>query len=242
MPYSVWPSASTRATPGQTSIVVLPGAGALALAGGSVTVAANGLPFSTTFPATENPISQGGIWVNGRDTGIDWKNLKTNGSGVFAESLTGQTAGVYDDGIAHLSTGYHSFAANQYVQATVYRAASYTAGHEIELLLRFQITAHNARGYEVYWSTNDGLALVRWEGAVNSFTPLVNTSLVANDGDVLRFEASGSTLTVKVNGVQKLQTTDSTWTTGQPGIGNNPYDAAGTPTSFGWKNYTAGEL
>jgi hypothetical protein len=33
--------------------------------------------YSTTFPLTENPISEGGSWTNGGATGLDWANVQT---------------------------------------------------------------------------------------------------------------------------------------------------------------------
>ena len=31
--------------------------------------------YSTTFALTENPISEGGNWVNGKAVGLDWANV-----------------------------------------------------------------------------------------------------------------------------------------------------------------------
>ena len=33
--------------------------------------------YSTTFPLTENPISEGGSWTNGGATGLGWANVQT---------------------------------------------------------------------------------------------------------------------------------------------------------------------
>jgi hypothetical protein len=33
--------------------------------------------YITGFKADENPIAEGGIWLNGRDEGIDWANILT---------------------------------------------------------------------------------------------------------------------------------------------------------------------
>src|SRR5260221_2997308 len=36
-----------------------------------------GMSYSTSFPLTENPISEGGRWVNGGLLGLDWTNVST---------------------------------------------------------------------------------------------------------------------------------------------------------------------
>ena len=33
--------------------------------------------YTTNFPLTKNPISEGGRWVNGFTTGLDWNNVFT---------------------------------------------------------------------------------------------------------------------------------------------------------------------
>jgi hypothetical protein len=198
--------------------------------------------YSTSFALTENPISEGGKWVNGKADGLSWNNIATaNGLSVATHRML--TAPPYDDCIAHLSKSFMTFGNDQYAQGTVHRVAGYQLGHEIELLLRFQITANNARGYEIYWSTNTGLYIVRWNGALNSFTPLYTVSPgLANDGDVVRAEASGSTITVKINGRVVLSGSDNTWTNGQPGIGLNPYDPNSDMAGYCWSDFTAGDL
>ena len=39
--------------------------------------------YRTSFPATENPISEGGIWLNGRTDGIDWADVITRNGEVY---------------------------------------------------------------------------------------------------------------------------------------------------------------
>jgi len=34
-------------------------------------------PYITSFPLTENPISEGGKWINGLTTGLDWSDVRT---------------------------------------------------------------------------------------------------------------------------------------------------------------------
>jgi hypothetical protein len=205
-----------------------------------------GASYATSFPGIENPISEGGAWVNGLAVGLDWNNPKTTGGkAVGSVAMTGSR---YADDIGHLSTSLHAFSANQWAQGTVYKASGYTGGggsHEIELLLRFQITAHNARGYEILWGLAGYIAIVRWNGPVGNYTPLYDpgTGSIAPpvDGDVLRAEMNGSTITVYKNGVRVASVSDSTYASGQPGIGFWPVDGA-TPENMGWKAFQAGNL
>jgi len=197
--------------------------------------------YSTNFPLTENPISEGGKWINGKVAGIDWNNVAT----VPGEAYGAVIVGGYNDDIAVLTTTY---AAGQYAQATVHRASGYSpsGGHEIELLLHFKVTANNARGYEVLWGISGYIAIVRWNGPLGDYTPLYDpgTGPTPVDGDVLRAEISGGVIKVYRNGsLLATGPANTTWTDGQPGVGFWPTDRGGvTPANYGWKNFTAGNL
>jgi hypothetical protein len=198
-----------------------------------------GASFSTNFNSTENPISASGQWINGKVVGLDWNNAQS----VPGEAYGAAFATGYDDDIAVLNI---TFTANQYAQGTVHRLPGYSPGvnHEIELLLRFQITANNARGYEVLWAHQGNMAIVRWNGPLGNYTPLVDNLVIgqAVDGDVLRAEITGSVIKVYKNGsLVATSPSDTTWTTGQPGIGFWPKPGA-TLKSYGWKNFQAGSL
>jgi hypothetical protein len=210
--------------------------------GGTLDCGTCGGSYTTSFSLNESVISEGGKWVNGKAVGLSWHDIGTSGGTAIATHRM-SIAPPYDDCVAHLSSAFLSFNANQYAQGTVYRAPGYTSGHEIELLLRFEITANSARGYEIYWSTNGGLYIVRWNGPINSFNSLyVASAGLANDGDVVRAEITGSTITVRINGSVVLSGTDSAWTSGQPGIGLNPWGTDSDFTSYTWKDFAAGNL
>jgi hypothetical protein len=205
-------------------------------------IVATGSGYSTTFDVNENPLSEGGKWINGKRDGGLWNNVQSS-SGKAGATHIMVTAPPYDDCIAHINPSFQQLPPNQFLQGTVFRAAGYTAGHEIELLARFSITPNTARGYEVYWSTNGGLYIVRWNGAVNDFTPLatINAGL-ANGGDVVRVEVMGTIITVKINGSSVLTHSDSTWSSGQPGIGLNPYGLGSDFYSYTWEDFSCGSL
>jgi hypothetical protein len=116
--------------------------------------------YSTDFPATENPLSQGGRWVNGKAVGLDWNNLESATGKVYATVRSGLSGSRYDDSIAHLSKSFGTYSPNQFAEATVYAVNGYTANHEVELLLRFSISEHNAHGYEVLWGLRGYIAVV----------------------------------------------------------------------------------
>jgi hypothetical protein len=156
----------------------------------------------------------------------------------------------YNDSIAHLDA---DFAPDQWAEGTVYRYPGYDGSpgsHEVELLLRFEISPHFARGYEVIWGVSGYLGVVRWNGPLADYTVLFTIDSpgigVAQDGDVLRAEITGNVIVVKKNGAQ-VATIDVTsvggtvWATGQPGIGFWPVDGA-TIDAYGWTEFRAGTL
>lgn len=207
-------------------------------------VITSGSSYSTNFPATENPLSDSGKWTNGKAVGLNWNNVQTVPGRAFAADFVGVPSR-YNDPIAHLNT---SFTGNQYAQGTVYRVPGYRNlidKHEIELLLRFQITASSARGYEILWGQDGEIFVVRWNGPLGNYTPLNgipdSPSRVAVDGDVLRAEITGNVIKVFRNGVLMVTATDSTFSTGQPGIGFWP-TAGSSLASYGWKSFQAGSL
>jgi hypothetical protein len=178
-----------------------------------------GSSYSTNFPNTENPISEGGQWLNGAANGLDWQNVRTTTGLAFG---SGTNSG-YNDNVAQLTN--HSIPANQQVQVTIHRASGYTppSSHEVSLYVRMAIAAHNIRGYEILvpFGGNGG-QIVRWNGALGDFTPLSVSgsgfSTVA-DGDIVIAKIVGSTITAYHNGVAALSATDGTWSSGNPGMG-----------------------
>lgn len=212
--------------------------------------------FSTTFSATENPISEGGIWLNGQTDGGDWHDcLTTSGRCVGAAD---NFVSRYADDICCLKTSYRAFSAAQWAQATLYVAGGYTGGggsHECELLLRWSISSGVARGYEAAIGIRPAgtyAFIVRWNGSLGDYTALwdpggslgsyTNTPTAMADGDVMRAEISaGGVISLRQNGILLGSVTDSTWTGGQPGMGFWPVDGA-TAGSMGWSDFSAGDL
>jgi hypothetical protein len=43
----------------------------------NASTSSSGQTYATSFSLTENPISEGGKWINGGVTGLDWGNVQT---------------------------------------------------------------------------------------------------------------------------------------------------------------------
>lgn len=220
--------------------------------------------YSTSFPATENPISQGGIWRTGATIGLDWHDPRTTGGfpGLVFGSQTGSTPPPFTDSVGVL-TG--TWSANQKTEATVHMANPVDGTQEeVEFFLRGAVNAHSITGYEMQFGGNKVTSsqcytdIVRWNGALNSFASLGFSSgsqFCLHDGDVISATVTGQTpnvvLTLYINGVQVKQVTDgvSGINSGNPGIGFYVEHISGancpvaTPNScnadFGFKSYTA---
>jgi hypothetical protein len=224
--------------------------GCLALVCGGA-AAAQTDPYSTSFTGTENPISEGGIWLNGATDGTDWGNVQTDGGYACGVSLPS----TYGDPSAALKGAW---AADQTAQAVVKMGANPTSCcNEVELRLRTAISPHVIKGYEINFSitTNTYVQIVRWNGpladSTNSnkgFTYLGSVNGPGlHDGDVLMATIRGNTITAYQNGTQMVQATD----TGQDGVG--PWSSGGAPGigffdsadnnwgSFGFASFTASD-
>ncbi|HLZ32203.1 MAG TPA: hypothetical protein VKV73_33185 [Chloroflexota bacterium] len=197
--------------------------------------------YSTAFPLTENPISEGGSWINGGATGLSWTNIRTTPGKMFG-TQPGNSVPPYDDSIACLSSAW---GVDQASETTVYIATAPVFAAEVELLLRFTITANSASGYEFNASvvpSSPYVNIVRWNGALSDFTVLIsdNTISVA-DGDTMGFTAVGPLLTAYKNGVQILQTTDTTFERGTPGVGQYLKNQTGNNANWGLTRFVAND-
>jgi hypothetical protein len=179
--------------------------------------------YSTSFHATEEPISEGGKWINGGTTGRDWGNVQTKSGLVFGTNVSG--APPYDDSTAVLAGGWGS---NQMAQAAVYTVnQTRLIAEEVELRLRTMITPHRITGYEFdYRVTSDGsqyIGIVRWNGRLNDFTYLASDPNIhgpgLRNGDTVMATAIGRTLALYINGKPYIQVNDGAYTDGSPGLG-----------------------
>lgn len=195
--------------------------------------------YSTSFPLTENPISEGGLWINGGTVGLDWGNVQTTGG--FAGGGTPDPCS-YCDPTAVLSG---TWGPNQTAEATVYSVgATDDYYQEVELRLDTTISADLIIGYEINFRTpNNGDAyvqIVRWNGAEGDFTYVTTTSgFGVSNGDVVKATIDGSGLIeAYINNVLVASGTDTTFTGGSPGIG---FDGGcdSTYSAFGFTRFSA---
>ncbi len=240
-PYSTgWNTSKTADGSHVLTAIAVDSAGNHAVSSG-VTVMVNntsGRTYTTNFPLTENPISEGGNWTNGgQSPALDWTNCRTSsGLAYGTENINSGT----DDDSTCILTG--TWGPNQTATGVVRAVGLYALGLEVELRLRVTMASHSITGYEID-CTGGQILIVKWLGPINGFTVLAseNTTAVMN-GDIVSASITGTspaTITVMVNGTQVLQTTDSSpYTTGAPGMGF--FDRLDTTASdMGFTSFTA---
>jgi PKD repeat protein len=201
---------------------------------------ANAQTYSTNFSLTEDSISEGDNWINGKTDGIDWADVKTtNGHAIGTQTGSGG----YDDSTALLKG---TWGVDQAVQATVYSINQDTDQfEEVEIRLRSNITAHSNTGYEINFrclkTSSAYMQIVRWNGALGDFTYLATYSGsqygVAN-GNVVKATIEGSTINVYIDDVFVGMATDSIYSTGNPGMGFFSVDGS-VNANYGFSSYTA---
>lgn len=217
--------------------------------------------YRTRFERDETPISEGGMWVNGKAEGIDWADVVTEHGlahgGVVRMGVAEQRAeqgnlgeagddeavalGDYDDPTAVL-TG--SWGPNQHVKAIVFsRNQSEDYFQEVEIRLRSSIAQHSCTGYEVFWrclkTENAYAEIVRWNGPVAGFTSLARrqgSDFGVKEGDLVEATIAGNRITSFINGVEVLSATDDTFANGSPGIGFN-FGCGDTYVDHGFTSY-----
>ena len=203
--------------------------------------------YTTSFPLTENPISENGNWINGKSVGLGWNDVLTTPG--LAQGQDTNPSVQYNDATAVL-TG--TWGPNQMAQGTVYTVNPDENGmyQEVELRLRTTITANSITGYEITFACRqDSTAytqIVRWNGSLASFTYLANQNVTGSqygvaNGDVVEATIVGNLISVYRNGNLVCSVTDNTYTTGSPGIGFD-YGCGTTYNTFGFTSFTASEL
>jgi hypothetical protein len=178
--------------------------------------------YMTDFPLSENPLSEGGRWINGGTVGLDWTNISTTPGLAIGH----QCCASYTDATAIL-TG--TWGPDQQATATVYSVNQNDACYEeVELRLRSVISAHRSTGYEISFKASQTgaayLIIVRWNGPLGDFTYLSRkdgAQYGVKTGDVVSASVVGNVITAYRNGVQVGRATDDTYAGGAPGLGFN---------------------
>ena len=200
--------------------------------------------YSTNFSLTESPISESGNWINGGTVGLDWTNVSTTPGLAIGH----QVGASYTDATALLAG---SWAPDQPAEATVQAVNVKDACfQEVELRLRSSLSAHRATGYEILFKASKSggayAGVVRWNGALGDFTPLTpllfGSQYGVTEGDVVKASIVGNVITAYINGAVVWTVTDSTYSTGSPGMGFNLENAGagctGTNGDYGFKNFS----
>jgi hypothetical protein len=223
------------------------GSGGVGTGGTAGTGGATGGPgrvYATSFPLTENPISENGSWINGQTVGLDWHDVSTTpGLAIGHQSGTS-----YSDGTA-LLTG--AWGPTQTVEAVVHTVnPKESCYQEVEMRLRSTLTPGSCTGYEISFkatkSASAYLIIVRWNGALGDFTYLKNSTGAEYgiaEGDTVKATIVGNVITAYLNGVAVGTATDSTYAAGSPGMGFNleTGDASciGTNGDYGFTSFKA---
>jgi len=205
-------------------------------------------PYTTHFSRAENPLSEGGQWLNGKADGLDWTDVRTTPGFVFGTEIGGNRPEPqkYDDSTALLKG---TWGPDQTAQATVHSVNPNLDGkilEEVELRLRSSMSAHSCTGYEVMFRCTKipqaYCNIARWEGPLGKFTMLKEThgsQYGVKDGDVVKATMIGKTLTVYINGVQMIQLSDGKFPNGNPGIGYYLEGGTGMIGDFGFSSFMA---
>lgn len=193
--------------------------------------------YSTTFPATENPVSEGGVWLNGLADGLLWLDIQTIGG--IAYSTRNDTHGDYRDPTAVL-TG--TWGGQQVVTAVAYIRTKFLA-QEIELRLNSTMSANTCTGYEILFDTqNNNVMVIRWDTPFGTFAGLtagVSLGGPIITGSVLGAAREGNDIVAYFNGVEIVRATDTTYMLDAPGFGLNNFGTGTDPLDFGLSSFTA---
>jgi len=204
--------------------------------------------YTTDFPNTENPVSDGGRWLNGGSNGGDWTDVSSSARRAIGH----QVEASYTDATAILKGPWGS---DQRAAATVFTTAALDGDcySEVELRLRSSISLHSNRGYEVSFKVSEAetayLIIVRWNGRLGDFTYLFRGDGKAygvKNGDAIEATVVGTAITAYKNGVKVGQATDNVFADGSPGIGFNLENAKpgcrGTNDRYGFSSFSAADV
>jgi len=200
--------------------------------------------YKTEFKKNESPISEGGLWLNGRKDGIDWCDVLVKDGVAFGEvsrnqvgerraeqaalgaGIEGAPVGDYDDPTAVL-TG--QWGPNQYGKVRVFsRNQTEKYFQEVQIRLRHNMKPKFCNGYEVFFRVLDSDAgyaeIVRWNGPVGGWTSLkklIGKKYGVKDGAIIEASIVGNVITGYLNGQEMISVVDDNIKSGAPGVGFN---------------------
>lgn len=189
--------------------------GATMFFGTNYTVAAGG---GQTTLATDNLTGVAGTLLHTYNA--NWDNATYNAQCGDDQIATGGTGAAANGagGFCDQRTGA-TWTNDQFVQATLRNMAPTL--HTF-VCLRMTATTALVNGYCFGTDPSDSdnrYRIVSWNAGTIS-TLHASTTVSATSGDVINFQIKGTAFTVKINGstVAEFSITDTTWTTGNPGI------------------------
>jgi hypothetical protein len=217
--------------------------------------------YKTEFKTNETPISEGGMWLNGRKDGVDWCDILVKDGVAFGEvsrnraaekraeqaslgagaGASGLPEGDYDDPTAVL-TG--KWGPDQYGKARIFsRNQTDKYFQEVQIRLRHNMFAKSCNGYEVFFrclKTEAGYAeIVRWNGAIGGWTSLkklVGLKYGVQDGDLIEASIVGNVIRGYLNGEEMISVIDDDIKSGAPGIGFN-FGVGNTNADHGMRSF-----
>lgn len=200
--------------------------------------------YSTNFLATENPISEAGLWTNGSVAA--WNDMQTTPNKCFGTQFIPSG---FADNCAFL-TGVAGLGNDYFIEGVVFRQAGYapTTTHELELLIRGTVTPGapgDIKTIEILMDTSNSSDLVSWNGPPSSFTTGLGTGSIGAfvDGTVIRVEVIGLNLVVKKDGVSVMVNTNPLpFATGVPGVATFTRGGDDVLANLGWRSISVGTL
>lgn len=195
--------------------------------------------FSTSFPSTETPVSQGGVWRS-QDTLLSRVN-----------TTPGKAFGTQDFDLGYMDSyafvDDRAFNNNQYGEAVLYLEGGFAPSYnmEVEIILRCSDTSTTRQWYEILHNKDGGFEILYLNGPADGFTPLstpTNISTPIVNGQVFRGEIVGNVISGYIDGVLKVQATDSTITSGKPGMAFFSRGGAVDAPKFCFSSYSCGNL
>ena len=203
--------------------------------------------YSTSFPAVENPVSDGGHLITSTTPGVNWSHLGLGGSGTKPVAPVDVTASHLAESVDYANVNFGdalavatgTWSADQSASVVVGNVAAQAGGaQEFEVHLR--VDPATGAGYEIFWGyNNEYVGVATWHangGYTNlNFTP---TSTAIHPGDVLTASIHGNVITVQDNGVTEATVTDNTFASGNPGFGFNE----GSSAEYGISSFSASNL
>jgi hypothetical protein len=214
--------------------------------------------YKSDFPRDEDPVSEDGMWLNGKADGIDWSDVATSNGVIHGgpsrmknlerraeqgnlEADDAAPVGDYDDPTAVL-TG--DWGPNQHGKGVAHiESPTDEWFQEVQIRLRSTIEPNSCTGYEIFFrcmKSDDSYAeIVRWNGAIGDWTSLqrhVGIEYGVEDGDLIEATIEGNVITGFINGVEKITVTDDAFANGSPGVGFN-FGVGDTYANHGFSSF-----